>query len=171
MEFYTGQIILFGGNFAIRGFALAQGQLLPIAQNEALFSLYGTIYGGDGRTTFSLPDLRGRVPVSSGQAPGLSNYRLGQKGGAETHVLTTSQLPAHGHQLPVHSAAGNEDEASPSAGVLANSGADNYTSSAPDSFYKQPTSNAGANQAFDIRQPYLAINYEVCLTGIYPSRT
>ena len=170
MEFYIGQIILFGGNFAIRNFALANGQLLAISSNSALFSILGTTYGGDGRTTFGLPDLRGRVAVSEGRGPGLSDYSLGQRGGAETHTLTTAQMPTHNHQLPVHAAQGNEDEASPSGGVLANSGADNYTSEAPDAFYNKPTSSVGSSQSFGIRQPFLAINYEVCLLGIYPSR-
>lgn len=94
---YLGSICAFGGNFAIRSFAYANGQLLPISQYSALFSLYGTTYGGDGRTTFALPDLRGRAPIHWGQGPGLSNYRLGQSGGAETHTLNVNQIPSHSH--------------------------------------------------------------------------
>ena len=96
-EPFIGQIGIFGFNFCPRGWAPADGQLLPIAQNTALFSLYGTIYGGDGRTTFALPDLRGRTIVSMGQAPGLSNYPIGMKAGAETVTLNTQEIPTHNH--------------------------------------------------------------------------
>ena len=101
-EPFIGQIMLVPYNFAPRGWAFCNGQLLPIAQNTALFSLLGTTYGGNGQTTFALPDLRGRVPISSGQGPGLGNYDLGQVGGSESVTLTTSQMPAHTHQLPAH---------------------------------------------------------------------
>ena len=94
---FIGQITLFAGNFAPRGWAFCNGQLLSIAQNTALFSILGTTYGGNGQTTFALPDLRGRVPVHAGQGPGLSNYDLGQQGGAESVTLTTAQMPAHTH--------------------------------------------------------------------------
>lgn len=98
-EPYIGEISMFGGNFAPRGWAFCDGQLLPIAQNTALFSLLGTIYGGDGRTTFALPDLRGRVPVHSGNGPGLSDYRVGQRGGSERIILTINQIPSHNHSV------------------------------------------------------------------------
>ncbi len=94
---FIGQVITVGFNFCPRGWAPANGQLLPIAQNTALFSLYGTMYGGDGRTTFALPDLRGRAVVNAGQGPGMMNYRVGQRGGLETVTLTTQQIPAHNH--------------------------------------------------------------------------
>ena len=93
-EPFIGSIVMFAGNFAPQGWALCNGQLLPIQQNAALFSILGTTYGGDGKTTFALPDLRGRVPVHSGQGPGLSLYNLGQSGGAENVTLTVNQLPA-----------------------------------------------------------------------------
>ena len=99
MEPFIGQIIMFGGNFAIRSFALCDGQLQPISQNTALFSLLGTIYGGDGRTTFALPDLRGRVPVHMGNGPGLSSYRIGQRLGVERMTLTANNVPPHSHPL------------------------------------------------------------------------
>jgi microcystin-dependent protein len=101
-EPFIGQIMLVPYNFAPRGWAFCNGQLLSIAQNTALFSLLGTTYGGNGQTTFALPDLRGRVPISSGQGPGLGSYDLGQIGGAESVTLTTNQMPAHTHQLPSH---------------------------------------------------------------------
>ena len=102
MEPLLGQIIMFGGNFAPRGWAFCDGQLLPIAQNTALSSILGTTYGGDGRTTFGLPDLRGRVPMGGGHGPGLSPRSLGQKGGNETTTLTVSNLPPHNHSAALH---------------------------------------------------------------------
>src|SRR5919109_3928213 len=99
---YVAEIRIFPFNFAPRGWAFCNGQLLPISQNTALFSLLGTTYGGNGQTTFALPDLRGRVPISSSQGPGLSNYDLGEIGGFESVTLTTNQLPAHTHGLPSH---------------------------------------------------------------------
>jgi len=98
-EPFIGEISMFGGNFAPRNWAFCDGQLLAISQNTALFSLLGTIYGGDGRTTFALPDLRGRVPIHSGNGPGLSNYRVGQKGGTETVTLNVTQIPSHNHTV------------------------------------------------------------------------
>lgn len=172
MEFFLGQIILFGGNFAIRGFALAQGQLLSISSYSAVFSLYGTTYGGDGRTTFGLPDLRGRVPIGEGNGPGLTHRGLGARGGSETNVLTVNQMPPHSHNIPVNVTAGEEDEANPGVGVLANSGADNFTSSTANGSYGGGgTTSSGAGQAFNNMQPWLAINYEVCLQGVFPSRS
>src|SRR6185503_17212020 len=98
-EPFLGMIIIVPYNFAPRGWAFCNGQILPIAQNTALFSLLGTTFGGNGQTTFALPDLRGRVPNSSGQGPGLSSYDLGQVGGVESETLTINQLPAHNHQV------------------------------------------------------------------------
>ncbi len=94
---FIAEIIMFGGNFAPRGWALCEGQILPISSNQALFSLLGTTYGGDGRTTFALPDLRGRVPIGTGNGPGLTSRGLGASGGVETHPLSTGETPAHGH--------------------------------------------------------------------------
>src|SRR3954452_14925268 len=96
-EPFIGEIRMFGGNFAPRGWALCNGQLLSIAQNTALFSLLGTTYGGDGQTTFGLPNLQSRIPLNQGQGPGLSNYDLGQAGGEETHTLITTEMPTHNH--------------------------------------------------------------------------
>jgi len=96
---FIGMIVMFGGNFAPRSWAFCSGQILPIAQNTALFSILGTTYGGNGQTTFALPDLRSRVPIHPGQGPGLSPYSLGQQGGVETVTLTTNQMPAHNHSL------------------------------------------------------------------------
>ena len=106
---FIGEIIMFAGNFAPRGWALCDGQLLSIAQNSALFSILGTTYGGDGRTTFGLPDLRGRVAVHEGTGPGLPNIRLGQKGGAVNHTLTQGQLPPHTHTVACSGGAADSD--------------------------------------------------------------
>tara|TARA_Y100001956_G_C4121212_1_gene187520 strand:- start:1073 stop:1768 length:696 start_codon:yes stop_codon:yes gene_type:complete len=142
-----GTMCAFAGNFAPRGYALAQGQLLSISQNTALFSILGTTYGGDGRTTFGLPDTRGRALVGSGNGPGLSNYALGQKGGVEFVTLTEAQMPVHTHGaatsiggsidisgiIDLHAFSGNSDDKSPVNNVLAQSkGKPLYASSAPD---------------------------------------
>jgi microcystin-dependent protein len=103
-EPFVGEIRMFAGNFAPRGWSFCNGQLMAISQNSALFSLIGTIYGGDGRTTFALPDLRGRVPLHAGEAPGLSHYALGQRGGAEQVALSVEHLPNHNHALMATSA-------------------------------------------------------------------
>ena len=104
-EPFTGEIRMFAGNFAPRGWAFCDAQLLSVSQNNALFSLFGTIYGGDGRTTFGLPDMRGRIPLHQGQGPGLSNRRLGSKGGSEKVTLTTNQLASHAHDMNANTAA------------------------------------------------------------------
>jgi len=133
---YLGGMCAFAGNFTIRGWAKAEGQLLAISSNTALFSILGTTYGGDGRTTFSLPDLRGRSPIGQGQGSGLGNYRLGQRGGAETHTLNTLQMPAHNHTatttttnivdtsattIALRALASSSTTNSPTNGVLSNS--------------------------------------------------
>ena len=124
-EPFIAEIIMFGGNFAPRGWAFCDGALLPISQNTALFSLLGTTYGGDGRTTFGLPDLRGRVAIHPGTGPGLSTVRLGEKGGVENVVLTTAQMPAHGHQIDhghgatMNASSADGDVKTPAGNVLA----------------------------------------------------
>ena len=184
-----GEIVMFAGNFAPRGWAYCDGQLLPINQNQALFSILGTTYGGDGRTTFGLPDLRGRTAVGPRNGPGLSNYILGQRFGVETVTLSTSQIPSHTHLATVHEGAatipvnttdGDADTTSPSAGVLANTGDDLYASGTPNGTYPAaaPVSGTtvtnlpnGGNQWHENRPPALAINYIIALTGTYPSRS
>lgn len=168
---FVGQIQAFGFNFAPRGWAKCDGQLLAISQHNALFSLLGTMYGGDGRTTFGLPDYRGRSGVGINTGPGLTNIKQGSKGGAENETLTINNLPSHAHtdQVAVNSGAGDE---ATSTSFLAGSA---------NSFSEEPTANAilggvtskdvGGNQSFGIRSPYLGI--EVCIAlegGIYPSR-
>ncbi len=173
-EPFLGQIMIFGGNFAPRGWAFCNGQLLPIAQNTALFSLLGTTYGGNGQSTFALPDLRGRAPIHFGQGPGLSNYVLGQLGGAESVTLSVAQMPAHTHVLSVSTSNGNDP--SPAAKVLAKAYDSNtlnnintYSNGAPDAALNglAATGNGGSHEN---RPPYLAVNYIIALQGIYPSR-
>jgi microcystin-dependent protein len=172
MDPFIGQILLFAGNFAPRGWALCQGQLLPIAQNSALFSILGTTYGGDGRTTFALPDLRGRVPVSSGQGPGLSPYTLGENGGTEQVTLLSTQMPAHTHVLVANNTAGTRAE--PEGNVLAaeSAGATQIYSDASATVTMNPVSISatGGSQPHSNLQPFLCLNYIIALEGIYPSR-
>lgn len=189
---------MFGGNFAPRGWALCNGQLLPIAQNTALFSLLGTTYGGDGRTTFALPDLRGRAPISSGHGPGLSQRNLGSRSGQEVHTLTTLEMPSHNHLTSNTAAADqhvllsttkavNEIPAPGDVPAAAEFGAG--LGATPVKAFGPPTAsnvvngqtlsgnagltilNNGGNQAHNIMQPYLTINYIIALVGVFPSRS
>ncbi|HEX9994322.1 MAG TPA: tail fiber protein [Acidimicrobiales bacterium] len=166
-EPFLGEIRLFPYTFAPRGWAFCQGQLLSIAQNTALFSLLGVTYGGNGQTTFGLPDLRGRVAMSSGQGPGLSNYVLGETGGEETVTLLQNQMPMHNHMVNASSQASSASRPSgqfPSAGGA-------YTG-ATDGSLMNPSmiGAAGGSQPHDNMQPYLTLNYCIALEGIYPSR-
>ena len=163
---------MFAGSFAPMGWALAEGQLLAISQNDALFSLYGTLYGGDGRTTFGLPDMRGRVPVHQGQAAGQpTNFQLGSKGGTETVTLTTQQLPSHNHPLQVSTA--NGPEANPGGNVLAGSTLlEAYADETPTTAMASNSMAAkGGSGDHENKQPYQVLNFIVALYGIYPSRT
>ncbi|WP_394713363.1 phage tail protein [Desulfogranum marinum] len=162
---------MFGGNFAPRGYAFCDGQLLPISQNSALFSILGTTYGGDGRTTFALPDLRGRTAVHPGRGPGLTERRLGSRWGAEQVTLTVAQLPSHNHGLRAYSQTG--DTTTPSANtVLARDGRDRaYSTATPDVTMTVGTSNTGNGQAVEISQPSIGINHIIALQGLFPSRS
>ncbi len=166
MEPFLGQIVMFAGNFAPRGWAFCDGQLLPISQNQALFSILGTTYGGDGRTTFALPDLRGRVPMHQGRGPGLSDRRLGQKGGQETVTLTTNQLPSHNHSLNISS---NDHGQKPSSSqVLGPSAFDDN----PDVTLKSSSiGNTGGGQPHNNVQPFGCVNFIIALQGVFPSRS
>ena len=168
-EPFIAEIKLFGGNFAPRNWAFCEGQLLPISTNQALFSLLGTIYGGDGRTTFALPDLRGRVPLHPGTGPGLSTYRLGEKPGSETTTINANNLPAHTHGINMASAS-EGDSNSPANNFLAQSDARSYTNAGPAVASGGATASAGGSQPFDNRQPSIAMNYIIALQGVYPSR-
>ena len=169
-EPFVGEIRMFAGNFAPQGWAFCDGQLLAVSQNDALFSLLGTIYGGDGRTTFALPDLRGRVPVHAGQGPGLSERRLGSKGGTESVTLTTNQLPSHTH--PVKGATDTATAATPANNVPAQSTAISlYAPVAPTVDMNAGAVQAvGGSQAHNNLMPTLCINFIIALYGVYPSR-
>jgi len=173
---FLGQIQAFGFNFAPRGWALCNGQLLPIAQNSALFSLLGTTYGGDGRTTFGLPEMRGRVACHVGSGPGIASLSLGQKSGTNTNLLSVSNLPSHTHTLRANSAAG--DSGSPGGNVPATAEDANrnelsiYSTSAPNASMDTAALQAtGGGSAVNNMQPYLTINFCIAVQGIYPSRS
>src|SRR5687768_13612507 len=173
---FIGQIVLFAGNFAPRGWAYCQGQLLSIAQNTALFSILGTTYGGNGQTTFALPDLRGRVPVGTGQGPGLPNISLGEQAGETSHTLITQEMPAHIH--PVRASTNTANTANPNGNSLAvgqitiqgtAETVSMYVNVAPNvSLNPQSELPAGGSQPHNNMQPYLGMNYIICLFGIFP---
>jgi microcystin-dependent protein len=170
-EPFVGEIRMFGFNFAPLGWALCNGQLLPINENPALFSLLGTTYGGDGQATFALPDMQSRVPVGQGQGPGLSSYAEGQAGGAETVTLAAVQMPWHAH--PVRASSSAADSGQPDGRVLARAASHIYTAE-PDTstvMNADMLGEAGDSQPHDNIQPYLAVNFCIALAGIYPSRS
>ena len=178
MEGIMAFITCFGGNFAPRNWATCDGQIINISTNQALFSLLGTYYGGDGVSTFALPDLRGRTPVCTGQGIGTKNYVLGQKAGTETVTLATNNLPAHSHNGTVllQQAATTDDgiDGTPNDGFPARyTGA--YAAKADSSTMLAPTitatiANAGGSTPVPVRTPYLAVYYIICTAGIFPSR-
>ena len=177
---YIGQIMVIGFNFAPRGWALCDGQLLPISQNTALFSLIGTTYGGDGQTTFALPDLRGRMALHAGWGPGLPPYDLGEVGGWPTTTLQLSNLPSHNHPIQASSAAGtqsNPGNAFPAnANVILERGADPigvkaHASNSNTAMNPGMVGVAGGGQPFNNMPPYLAVYHVISLEGIYPPRS
>ena len=164
---FLGEIKLVGFNFAPRGWAFCNGQILPIAQNTALFSLLGTTYGGNGQTTFALPDLRGRVPVHFGQGPGLSNINLGQSAGSEFTTLLQTQMPQHSHLASVTGAGAGGNR--PGGNVPSAGGA--YAASSDGSTFNPAfVQSSGGGQPFGNREPYLALNFVIAMEGIFPSR-
>ncbi len=175
MEPFIAEIIMFGGNFAPRGWAFCDGQLLPISQYTALFSLIGTTYGGDGRTTFALPDLRGRAAVHPGSGPGLSSRKLGEKGGSETNTLTLAQLP----NIPVKVSSANASQTAATNGAsIATPGTtsgrtftptEGFNTAAPDISLNAGTAG-GSSQTVNNMQPFECVNYIIALQGIFPSR-
>ncbi len=167
-----GEIRLFAGNFAPRSWAFCNGQLLSIAQNTALFSILGTTYGGDGRTTFALPDLRGRVPLHPGVGPGLASYTLGQKAGVENVTLTQNQLPSHNHAVNAVAEGGNQAAPTGNLPAVESTGtAKNYSNAATTGQMNSGMiGNTGGSQPFSVVQPYTCLNYIIALQGIFPSR-
>jgi len=175
MEGYIAQIIMFAGNFEPRYWAYCRGQILSIAQNTALFSLLGTTYGGNGQTTFALPDFHGRSPLGVGQGPGLSLTTLGELSGSATQTISLVNLPAHTHtaniNVAVTSNTANSDEP---AGSIPAAGQTLYASPAGGGNSLGGVSGiisaTGGGQPVNIRQPYLGMNFIICLSGIFPSR-
>ena len=187
---FIAQITMFGGNFAPRQWAFCNGQLIAISTNTALFSLLGTTYGGDGRTTFALPDLRGRTAIHPGSGPGLSTYNLGQRGGAENVILSVNQMPLHTHtatttvdSIVLNGTNTAGDSATPGGNTLASKGRTNiYSTGAPDvamhagSITATATASttinvSGGIQSHENHLPYLSINHIIALIGVYPSRS
>ena len=171
-EPFIAEIKMFGGNFAPRNFAQCDGQLLAIAQNTALFSLLGTTYGGDGRTTFGLPELRGRVPMHYGNGPGLTNRPLGQKSGGETTTLSALNLPGHTHSVSIPASAGEGQKVEPDGNVLAGGEEPTkpYATGADTSLAPFNTDNAGSGVSFTNLPPYQCVNFIIALVGLFPSR-
>lgn len=171
-ERYIGEIRMFGGNFAPAGWALCNGQLIPIAQNTALFSILGTTYGGDGKVTFALPDLRQRIPMHAGAGPGLTLRELGEQGGEQNATLTLQQIPSHSHGMLASNAPASVQ--SPANALLAKP----ITLSAP---YHDPAGMApspagplgttGGGSAHNNMQPYLVVNFIIALSGVFPPRS
>ncbi|WP_420573820.1 phage tail protein [Kordia sp.] len=191
MDPFIGEIVMFGGNFAPRGWALCNGQLLAISQNSALFSILGTTYGGDGRTTFALPDLRGRSAIHPGTGPGLSTIKLGQRGGAEYHTLNVLEMPNHSHSGATlkgtigcnEEDADSEDPTGHTLGPIQVSASSAVTVNA---YNSQPVDSTmapnsvsisgntlatGGNQSFYIRNPFEGVNFIIAMLGVYPSRS
>ena len=167
-EPFIAEIRIFAGNFAPRSWAFCDGQLLPVAQNTALFSLIGTTYGGDGRTTTALPNLQGRAPMHPGRGPGLTARRLGQRIGAETETLTEAQIPSHNHGLRGRSSSANENTPNNTA-ALARSNV--YAATQNTDMASETLSTTGGGQAHTNMQPFLTMNFIIALQGLYPSRS
>lgn len=170
---FVAEIRIFPFNFAPKGWAFCDGQLLPISQNTALFSLLGTTYGGNGQSTFALPDLQGRAPMHHGQGPGLSLRDLGESGGSETETLLESQMPAHRHTLSVQQVPG--DSATPAGNVYARSvGATPYRDAAGAGLQEmapQALASSGGSAAHNNMQPYTTCHFCIALQGIFPPRS
>jgi microcystin-dependent protein len=168
---FVGEIRMFAGNFAPVGWAFCDGQLLPISENDVLFQLIGTTYGGDGQETFALPDLRGRLPIHMGQGPGLSNRIIGEEGGTEAVTLTVQQIPVHTHATVLSNGAGSES--TPAGNVLAASPNVRLyrPGSATTALHPASVGPAGGSQPHDNLMPFLCVNFIISLFGIFPSQT
>jgi microcystin-dependent protein len=168
-EPYVGEIRMFAGNFAPVGWAFCDGRQLPISEYDTLFNLIGTTYGGDGQSTFNLPDLRGRIPVHAG-AGGGGSYVLGQLGGVENVVLTQNQIPAHSHAVACSSVGGNSDD--PAGKVPAAAGTNLYTAAAGAnaSMSAGAVGSAGGSQPHENMSPFQAVNFIISLFGVFPSQ-
>jgi microcystin-dependent protein len=171
MDPFVAEIRIFGFNFAPTGWAACNGQLLPISQNTALFSLLGTTYGGDGKSTFALPNLQGNAPMHPGQGPGLSLRDLGEMGGSETVTLLQSEIPAHSHSLMANTLdIADTNVPSPNASFALSSGGTLYQAAANTTLGVQALSMAGGSLPHSNMQPYLTLNFCIALQGVFPAR-
>lgn len=169
---FVGEIRVVGFNFAPTGWAQCNGQLLPISQNTALFSLLGTFYGGDGKSTFALPDLQGRAPVHQGQGPGLSEYTLGQEDGVETITLLQTEIPAHAHNALARNDPAELQAPAPDRAMARSTAGFAYTLAAPDvTMSPQTLSLSGGSLPHNNLQPLLVMNYIIALQGVFPPRS
>jgi microcystin-dependent protein len=168
---YVGEIRMFGGNFAPAGWATCDGQLVPISENDTLFNLIGTTYGGDGQSTFALPNLAARLPIHSGQGSGLSNYTLGQNAGVSSVTLNTNQIPSHGHAFLASTAVGGQ--ASPQNAFVASPGNVPEYNPHPATAPMNAASllPSGGSQPHDNMMPFLAVTFIISLFGIFPSQS
>ena len=171
-EPFLGQICSFGFQFTPKGWAACNGAILSIAQNTALFSLLGTTYGGNGQTTFALPDLRGRVGINQGQGPGLNNYTIGEISGTQTNTLTVANLASHNHPVACSTQDGNPNAAKSPGGNYPgyNDGSPSYSTNANGVMNPLMTGLTGSNVPVNNLQPYLVINFCIAMQGIFPSR-
>jgi|LakMenE18May11ns_1017448.scaffolds.fasta_scaffold9942235_3 microcystin-dependent protein len=169
MDTFIGNIIIFCGTYAPNGWAFCNGSLLPISEYDALFALIGTTYGGDGQSTFALPDLRGRVPVGVGQGPGLPNVQIGETGGNESVILIPNNLPAHNHNVSIGVNTAIGDESSPTSFLASH--AAGYSEESNAALGGVTVTPAGGSQPLAIRNPYLGVNYIISLYGIFPSQS
>ena len=167
MDPFLGQIIFFAGNYAPRNWALCYGQLLPISEYQALFSILGTTYGGDGRTTFALPDLRGRTAMGNGSNPTGSSYPLGFMGGQETVLLNGSQMPVHSHNIRAKEEGDTDD---PNGVYIAGNGQLSFGTTSDVTLNQSTVDSAGGNQPHNNMQPYTALSCIICINGIFPYR-
>lgn len=168
-EPFIAEIRIFGFNFAPRGWAFCDGQLLPIAQNTALFSLIGTTYGGDGRTTTALPNLQDRTPMHPGRGPGLTDRRLGEKVGSETVTLSEAQIPSHSHTM--RASGSSAGATTPTNHLFANNVQAYHDASSLVALSSSAIATTGGSQSHTNMQPYLALNFCIALQGLYPSRS
>lgn len=167
---YVGEIRMFAGNFAPVGWMFCNGQTLPISENEVLFQLIGTTYGGDGEETFNLPDLQGRLPMHMGTGPSGNTYQIGERAGVETVTLTVQQIPIHNHAP--FAVAGNGNQSTPQNGVWAGVATSIYTSNAPSTPMNATLGGAtGGSQPHENLMPYLCVNFIISLFGVFPSQT
>lgn len=173
-EPFVAEIRIFAGNFAPRGWAFCNGQLLPISQNTALFSLIGTTYGGDGRTTTALPNLQGRAPMHPGRGPGLTSRRLGERGGVETVTLTEAQMPSHHHSVAANTNAGDLQIPSNQRSLARTQPGFAWHSTSNANLVpmaEQAIPRAGGSQPHNNLQPFLTMSFIIALVGLYPSRS